>query len=274
MAVQSRRYRMVIVPCLCITLLTWQFFARGNAHASPIDQIDVNRTVSKFVVPLSQTIVAKFEAMSRFANLVAPQSELPERDWLLEDPTPDDSDVLVLATHLSDADIRGAAGETDADASESFLKAAAQFALAAAAMARAIEHARQEEWAQMALAMAAAKQTVANAKAKLAEHKNNENFQAAVATEADAAQAELDEAAAQTQTLAAVEAVTATDEAAFEQALQFVDETEEEALQLQAATNNNNVGAYKPTKSWEHVVQKKRQMMLEFELDAAILAAM
>jgi hypothetical protein len=95
MAIRSRNYRRLIVPWLCLGLLTWQFFLRDDAYASQINHIRVNRTASKFVAPVSQTTIANLDAMSHFANLAAPVSALPERNWIL-----DESDVVPeLAIH-------------------------------------------------------------------------------------------------------------------------------------------------------------------------------
>lgn len=85
MVVQSRRYRMLIVPCVCIVLIGMQLFTVHAGALSQIDNIQVNPTTSKFVAPLSKTEIVKLEAMERFASLVAPVSALPARSWLLDD---------------------------------------------------------------------------------------------------------------------------------------------------------------------------------------------
>jgi len=273
MAFRSRKYRLVIVPCLCVALLTWQFFVRGDAYASQIDHIEVNRTVSKFVAPMSRISLTKLQGMSYFASLVAPISELPERNWLLEDSTQDDSDVLELATHLVEAAIGDTeGGEADADASESLIKAAKELLKAAARSLEALEAYHNEGIFGKLRALnryREAQKTLENFKATLNEHvKEVAEVTNEVVERArellDLAQAEANQAAQEASALQFAEAVAETDETAHEEALQYVEEAGEQ------------VGGayYDPSRSWEGLVKNRRQMMLEFELDAVVLASM
>jgi hypothetical protein len=94
MAAQSRRCRVVIVPCLCASLIFWQLLVRQFAYSSQVGDVQVARAASKFVAPASPVVIAKLETMSQFANLLMPASDLPERSWLRGD-----SDAPELALH-------------------------------------------------------------------------------------------------------------------------------------------------------------------------------
>jgi hypothetical protein len=94
MAAQSRRCRVVIVPCLCASLIFWQLLVRQIAYSSQVGDVQVARAASKFAAPPSPVVIAKLEAMSQFANLALPASGLPEGSWLLGA-----SDAPELALH-------------------------------------------------------------------------------------------------------------------------------------------------------------------------------
>gem|GEM_PF-4983319 len=75
---------------------------------------------------------------------------------------------------------------------------------------------------------------------------------------------EANQATQEASALQFAEAVAETDETAHEEALQYVEGADE---QIDGAH-------YDPTRSWDGLVKNRRQMMLEFELDAVVLASM
>ena len=269
MARQSLKYRKLIVPFLCVALVGTQFFVSAGAYDSQINHIEVSRTVSKFVAPVSQLGLATLERMKKFASLAAPESELPERDWLLDDSAQNDSEVPELAIHRTDAAI-GDLAAVEGDA-WSWLGAVAA---AAATVAAATLSGQTPTFATAVVAFTATANLANNERRE--EDREDEQQQAedeaaaaeeaadeAAAAEAEAAReeamADAETATADTELLTLLEELTATDDATADQ---FVEQTNQLGL------------GYNRSKTWNRIVQKKREMMLSFELDALILAAM
>ena len=100
MADRLRRSRTLLVPCVCgalvVALLQFSTAANGR-EVGQFDRITVNPTVSEFVRPVSPSGLFELYAMSQFARLLEPESQLPESGWLL-----DDSEPPALACHESD----------------------------------------------------------------------------------------------------------------------------------------------------------------------------
>jgi len=127
-----RNYRKpLVVTVTCFAFLATQLYlsgARANS-VSQIAHITVHPTTTTFVQPLSPMGIAHVEAMSRFATLLTPLSDLPNNDWLLDDATAPE-----LPVYLTDAAAASVAGNEG----DGFFKIIAQVAASVALVAIAV----------------------------------------------------------------------------------------------------------------------------------------
>lgn len=265
MNTQSHLYKKVLTPVLCIALLASQFPLRVDAYTNQVGHIKVNTTTTRFVQPVPHHWLAMVEKMRDLSTFLVPESDLPERNWLL-----DDSNAPELLLHSTGA----AAGDVEASEGDgwSYIWATAAVAVAAAAAVSAVVAATHTN-APAAYALSAAALASAALANDTFERAAEEEEQEAVTKAAEAARdaedaqkvAEMAQGVAEATRAGVDRAVDRTDQEAaqrnLELAVEAADRAEEMAQEAEAAYQRAQATADEATTATDvtDLVERARQ---------------
>jgi hypothetical protein len=240
----GKRSQKMFSLALCLGLALSQVLARAG-HESQVGHIQLRQTTTEIIRPIQRSRLLKLTSLSEFANRLVPPSELPDYEWLQAGNDAEEPPTLEPAT--PDADSNAVVGDGEDWTSVLRLtKQTKKLKKLTQKTKEKVKEATKYTWTITLTPEEAEPATNADEEENEDEEEEDKAAQTVLDNQAQLASAE-------------------------EQQLQQM--VEEAASELTVYETQDDGVAYNRNDAAERLAQVRRQMMLNFELDSAVLAS-